>query len=164
MKDAPSRSGLLALEAARGYVGNVEEHPPGSNRGVPIDKWNRAAGVPVGSYWCMSFVYAMFKASGTRNIIRTASVGFFLSWAHDQGFVVKRPRKGDAVCFFFDRATPSWPSHVGIIERVLSLGPAFWLQTIEGNTSSGDIGSQDNGGGVYRRRRLVKRASFVRVP
>ena len=30
------------------------------------------------------------------------------------------------------------------------------MQSIEGNTSSGDSGSQDNGGGVYRRKRAQK--------
>jgi hypothetical protein len=40
--------------------------------------------------------------------------------------------------------------HVGFVERVRADGT---LVTIEGNTSSGTSGSQDNGGGVYRRTR-----------
>ena len=54
---------------------------------------------------------------------------------------------GDLVCFDWDG--DGLTDHVGIVEA----NYGSWLQTIEGNTSSGTAGSQSNGGGVWRRTR-----------
>lgn len=168
LPDAPSKTGLLALAQAEKFIG-VTESPPFSNRGEDIDRWNRNAGVPAGSYWCMSFLYSCLKVMGA-NVPKTASVGMFLNWARANGFVVRRPRKGDIVCFFFTNPTRSeWPDHVGIVRRVVGIrwrGKRFvgWVDTVEGNTSGDDRGSQSNGGGVFRRRRHIVHAEFVRVP
>ena len=54
---------------------------------------------------------------------------------------------GDLVCFDWDG--DGLADHVGIVEA----NYGGWLQTIEGNTSSGAAGSQGNGGGVWRRTR-----------
>jgi hypothetical protein len=155
---------LRALESARKYLG-VKENPKDSNRGVLIDRWNTEAGVPVGSSWCMSFVHAMYLACGVK-LGGWASVGFFETWAAANGDLVKRPFKGDIVCY--DWSGDNWPDHVGIVERVLALRWkdkvfAGWIQTVEGNTSSGKLGSQSDGDGVYRRRRWAHNCKFVRV-
>ena len=161
----PKSARLRALDYARQYVG-TKESPPGSNRGPLIDKWNRAAGVPKGSPWCMSFLRACFKLAGV-TLGGGASVGFFEEWAVQHGeLIVRRPFKGDVVCYRWD--SDDWPDHVAIVEKVLALrwrGKAFvgWIQTVEGNTSAGVRGSQANGGGVYRRRRWVSRCKFVRI-
>lgn len=54
---------------------------------------------------------------------------------------------GDMICFDWDG--DSLADHVGLVEA----NYGSWVQTIEGNTSSGAAGSQSNGGGVYRRSR-----------
>lgn len=54
---------------------------------------------------------------------------------------------GDVV--LFDWGGDGVPDHVGFVEQ----NCGTYLQTIEGNTSSGSGGSQGNGGGVYRRTR-----------
>lgn len=54
---------------------------------------------------------------------------------------------GDLVCFDWDG--DGLADHVGIVEA----NYGGWLQTIEGNTSSGAAGNQSNGGGVWRRTR-----------
>lgn len=54
---------------------------------------------------------------------------------------------GDLVCFDWDG--DGLADHVGIVEA----NYGGWVQTIEGNTSSGAAGSQSNGGGVWRRTR-----------
>ena len=54
---------------------------------------------------------------------------------------------GDIVLFDWDG--DGSPDHVGFVE----LNCGSYIQTIEGNTSSGSNGSQSNGGGVYRRTR-----------
>lgn len=58
---------------------------------------------------------------------------------------------GDVVYFDWQGGTSArGVDHVGIVEAVL---PDGRIQTIEGNTSATDRGSQSNGGGVYRRQR-----------
>lgn len=54
---------------------------------------------------------------------------------------------GDLICF--DWNGDGVADHVGLVEA----NYGSWVQTIEGNTSSGAAGSQSNGGGVYRRSR-----------
>lgn len=54
---------------------------------------------------------------------------------------------GDLVCFDWDG--DGLADHVGLVEA----NYGGWIQTIEGNTSSGAAGSQSNGGGVWRRTR-----------
>lgn len=54
---------------------------------------------------------------------------------------------GDLICFDWDG--DGLADHVGLVEA----NYGSWVQTIEGNTSSGAAGSQSNGGGVWRRTR-----------
>lgn len=43
----------------------------------------------------------------------------------------------------------------GHIGRIVAVGEAGWIVTIEFNTSSGTTGSQANGGGVFKRQRQI---------
>jgi hypothetical protein len=135
----------------------VSEQPPGSNRGVLIDKWNLEAEVPIGSEWCMSTVHAAYKSVGV-TLGGWASVGNFASWASQQGWTIGRPRRGDVGCL--DWNGDSWPDHAVIVERVLALrwrNGRFvgWIQYVAGN----------DGNQVRRRRIWVPATSrFARVP
>lgn len=66
------------------------------------------------------------------------------AWRDDSTLSNAQP--GDLVLFDFNGSDNA--KHVGFIEKVL---PGGLVQTIEGNTSSGTAGSQNDGGGVYRR-------------
>ncbi len=161
-----------ALRQAITFRGTTEQ-PPGSNRGPEIDKWNRDAGAPVGSYWCCSFQHGMFKLAEFQ-LPGGASVGALLAAATKNGWKVDRPLRGDLVCFEFGEGAYAYDDHIGIVERVLALrwnGNVFagWIRTIEGNTSAQAnlTDSQSNGGGVFRRTRWIRSpigARFVRVP
>ena len=61
---------------------------------------------------------------------------------------IEDAQRGDVVLFDWDR--DGLTDHVGIVEANLGDG---WLQTIEGNTSPSNAGSQSAGNGVYRRQR-----------
>ncbi|AYD89659.1 CHAP domain-containing protein [Actinomyces lilanjuaniae] len=63
---------------------------------------------------------------------------------------------GDMI--FFDWNADGVADHVGLIEKRIRGG----YQTIEGNTSKGSVGSQSNGGGVYRRARGSSVCAIVR--
>jgi hypothetical protein len=151
-----TKPGRCAAARALTFVG-VRESPPGSNRGKLIDRWNLAAGVPIGSAWCMSFAHAMFLACGVV-LGGWASVGNFETWARGHGYEIARPWRGSLLCIRWD--ADDWPDHVEIVTRVLGLrwrGGRFvgWVSTVGGNT----------GNAVSKRtRRVEARWRFVSIP
>jgi hypothetical protein len=166
MTRPPARRRLireLALRRALTQLGVVERGR--NNWGPEIARYLASTGISFPAAWCMALVHWCFKPWKTLG--GGASVGNFLGWARQAGIVVTRPLRGDLGCWELNG--DSWPDHVFFVERVLKLGPVWTLRTVEGNTSSGVAGSQDDGGGVYRRLRVVRNASvrgaiFVRVP
>jgi len=135
------------LNIACGQLG-VTESPAGSNR-TKYGKWMGLDGQP----WCMSFVQWCFHQAGTPLPHKTGSCSALLNWYQKNrpDCVVKDPQPGDIAIFTF--------GHTGIVERAL---PGS-VMCIEGNTSPGQSGSQDNGGGVYRRQRnLALVRAFIR--
>ena len=135
------------LNIAYGQLG-VTESPAGSNR-TKYGKWMGLDGQP----WCMSFVQWCFHQAGTPLPHKTGSCSALLNWYQKNRpeCVVKDPQPGDIAIFTF--------GHTGIVERAL---PGS-VMCIEGNTSPGQSGSQDNGGGVYRRQRnLALVRAFIR--
>lgn len=132
------------LGSANSYIGTVE-NPPNSNKNPFAAIVGHANGQP----WCATFCEAIAKIVGLTiptNSAYTPRVAddFKLArqWATDAG------KPGDFALFDFPDKERGI-QHIGIVESVL---PGFVI-TIEGNTSSGLAGSQDNGGGVYRRTR-----------
>lgn len=156
----------LALRVLISQIGVHEEG--GNNRGPVVDEYQRADTLPGEGYaWCMSLQQWCWKTATGGELLAdgTAGCATFYGWARRSGFLVARPLRGDHVLFDFDR-DGHYDDHVGMIERVLRLGPVLLLQTIEGNTSPDDGGSQADGGGVRRKRRVVRRrtVAFVRIP
>lgn len=125
------------VAVAAGEIGYTE-YPAGSNR-TRYGAWYGLDGEP----WCMMFVQWCFDRAGARLPYKTASCSALLNWyrARRPDRVFQDPRPGDIVIYRF--------GHTGIVERV----EAGTVTVIEGNTSPGEAGSQDNGGGVYRRTR-----------
>jgi hypothetical protein len=146
-----------ALAYARKHVG-VTEHPPASNRGHLVDKWNRAVGTPLGpaAYWCGAFMNACLVAAGflpqpwmkSCIAIEQHARGGVDGWSFHSS-----PKRGDLVLY----TEKGVAGHVGMVEHV----EGGTLVTIEGNTSrQGATSSQSNGGGVFRRRRNPRDPSF----
>ena len=125
------------LKIAAGELG-TKESPAGSNR-TKYGQWYGWNGVP----WCMIFVQWCFQQAGTPLPCRTASCSALLRWyqANQRERVVSQPRPGDIAIYRF--------GHTGIVEHAAGSSAT----AIEGNTSPGQSGSQDNGGGVFRRTR-----------
>lgn len=98
--------------------------------------------------WCMIFVWWCFRQAGAAELIKkTASCTACWNAMKSQAVSVSALRPGDIVFYDWDRSGDC--DHVGIVESVGSSR----ITTIEGNTSSGNSGSQSNGDGVYRRYR-----------
>ena len=140
--------GADVLAIAAGELGNTEL-PANSNR-TRYGKWYGLDGQP----WCMMFVQWCFAQAGEPLPCRTASCSQLLNWYRQ--FQPERvsstgPRRGDVVIYNF--------GHTGILER----DNGDTVTVIEGNTSPGDGGSPNNGGGVYRRtRKKTQVTAYIR--
>jgi hypothetical protein len=135
-----------AIHWAAARVGTTE-HPPGSNGGPLVSKWQAAFGfgrVP----WCGIFVGTALRHAGVKVDSRIAGVslieedakasrGPFTGWGTARSAV-----PGDAVVLF----------GYGVHVELVVANHGTFLETIGGNTSFGN-GSQSNGGCVARRTR-----------
>lgn len=135
---------LTIANAELGYT----ESPPNSNK-TKYGAWYGLDGEP----WCMMFVQWCFDQAGQALPYKTASCSRLETWYRENQpkSVYKSPAPGDIVIYSF--------GHTGIVESV----EGDSITAIEGNTSADYNGSQNNGGGVYRRTRKIKLATaFLR--
>lgn len=137
------------IEIARGELGQTE-NPPGSNRVKYWEDYNPAF---QGQPWCVCFLWWVFQQAGERKAFfgggNTASCGTLLRWYREQGLTVDVTdiRVGDIVILNFSGTKDT--QHCGLVVDV-----SYWsdghraIYTLEGNTTPGSEGSQDNGGSV----------------
>lgn len=144
------------LEIAKGEVGYVEKPTNLTKYG----QWYGLDGQP----WCAMFVsWVLYNKAGFDDPRIKGSNEFKHAYTPAGAAVfqgidgwVMKPRMGDLGFMDFPGDGINRISHIGIVERVMPNGDVI---CIEGNTSSGNVGSQRNGGGVYRRVR--PRSVFV---
>jgi hypothetical protein len=138
----------------------------GNNHGPWVKKFLSEVGLPEGYAWCDAFQsFEMRGAAGHQLPIESASVLQTYATGKKLGWAVTKPARGDLVCYDFD-GDGQFNDHIGLVVRVVSIGPMLTLETVEGNTSSGVAGSQGDGDGVFLRRRVVaaKSVGFIRIP
>lgn len=112
--------------------------------------WYGGNGVP----YCAMFVSWVFAQHGALNAIPGGAFAYCqtcINTGRAQGRAVSmaNAKPGDLIFFKWNGTGTGDADHVGIIEQVA----ANYFVTIEGNTSTGAAGSQDNGGVVARRTR-----------
>ena len=138
-------SEVLAIAAAEiGYT----ESPANSNK-TKFGEWYGLDGRP----WCMMFAQWCFDKAGEALPYKTASCSALERWYRNNRpqSVHNDAEPGDIAIYDF--------GHTGIVESVQE----DTITAIEGNTSPGTSGSQNNGGGVYRRKRSkVLVTAFIR--
>lgn len=149
-----------AVKIALGFVG-VTEHPPSSNRGPMVDKFEAEFHIQ-GQPWCGCFVGYVAREAGAHPTDRIVYTPYIYEDAcnHQNGldhvvwhdtFKSGPAHSGDLV--LYDFGGNAGIEHVGMLVKPWNgSGP---LQTVEGNTSFGGGGSQDNGGAVARRSRDI---------
>lgn len=145
--DLVARSALIDAAAE---IGGGKETPPGSNHTTYWAEVYPAANGPGMNWaWCAGFQSALYLRQGC-DLRKVVSNPFYCpsieGWARSRGFWTASPRPGDLV--LYGVAGQESP-HIGQFER----WSGGYVQAIEGNTSPGTAGSQDDGGGVYRRLR-----------
>ena len=137
------------INIAKKYVG-VCEDPPNSNKVVFNTKFYGREVSGANYPWCCAFIWCVFNEAGI-NIKRTASCMMLGDWFKQEGKYHKdNPQVGDIVFFKFSGSS-RWTNHVGLVIEV----NGNTLTTIEGNTSSDNKGSQNNGGMVAIRTRKI---------
>lgn len=147
----------------------ITESPPGSNRdnradGITAAQQRCAGGGTwlVGLAWCGVWCFNALHAAGVHGLgswmasvsqieqKARAKTGPFRGWYSAGAINWKNVLRGDLVVLFGEGV------HVATIRdaswRYRALG---YIVTDEGNTSSGDGGSQSNGGGSFRRKRRL---------
>lgn len=101
-------------------------------------------------YWCMIFVWWCFNQLDKSLFYdgkKCASCSQLMNWAKSKGqWVTKSYQPGDVLIYKWPKSKNA-ADHCGICTAA-NTSDVF---SIEGNTSSGTHGSQDNGDGVYRR-------------
>lgn len=155
---AAKRARMVKLAASQ--IGTTES-PDGSNR-VKYSVWYNMIGP-----WCAMFCTWLGVAVGLKAFKRGSRWAYCpyieddaKNARHNLRLVSRSGAKaGDLALFNFGSGEAK---HVGVVERVNLV--AGTVTCIEGNTASGDGGSQDNGGGVYRRTRPLSHVRcFVRA-
>lgn len=128
-----------------------DDPEPGSEAGrYCANKMNQPwlAGPSDQIYWCMCFVSMCFDMAGEIDAIGGFSFNTDVTKHRMNQVSIEDAQRGDVVLFDWD--SDGITDHVGIVEANLGDG---WLQTIEGNTSGSNAGSQSAGNGVWRRQR-----------
>lgn len=137
---------------ARSKIGTTE-HPPHSN----CQEFSQVLGRPCES-WCADFIVACLRHFGIKLPSESAYTptmfnGFIITGTAVYN-ITSGLQPGDVV--MYDFIPPFNTSGIQHTEFFLRYIDKFTIETIGGNTSSGNIGSQDNGGGVYLRQRPLK--------
>lgn len=140
------------------WLGQTENK--GENRSRLIDSMNRYVSNPLGAPYCAAAVCLALKLSG-KPIFKTGlaqnlrNKDTFSAW---DVFIGKRQvmkgdlliwQKGATVFGHAATASKNWNSISG--------------ETYEGNTSSGENGSQSNGDGFWRKFRQISPTSYFRI-
>ena len=134
------------IEFAKTFIG-IKEYPANSNR-TQFGEAYGFNGVP----WCCIFQWYLFNKKGMVVQFyggkKTASCTTLMNWAKSKyKFYTTGYQPGDLVFYNFDNKPDA--DHIGLITEVHN----GYIMAIEGNTSPGKRGSQDNGGMVCLKKR-----------
>lgn len=146
---------LAALAKAITQIGQ-QEHPKGSNWGVPVQDYLASVGIHFPASWCMAFVYWSFEGAtkdmAMQNpLVRTG--GVLAAWntaLHNR--IEKDPQSGDIFIMNFGHGL----GHTGFVESV----QGDFIHTVEGN--SNDTGSREGFEVVRKVRAKAKIVGYLR--
>ncbi len=116
----------------------------GANRGPAVDSIILGNGGTLGDLWCAHSIGFCCRVGAVKQPQGSGAVGNWKDWAEANGRLREDPQRG-YLCF----RKHVGASHIGIVKA----GGVHTVWSIEGNTSPGVEGSQENGEGMYRRQR-----------
>ncbi len=139
------------LYIQRSWVGQTEVG--GNNHGPLPEACLASVGLGAGAPWCAAAQYRACLLAGIdptklRARREAAAVYGWVEWARREQRLLTSPRRG--CLFFWLHSAGAWSmGHMGSVADVY---PGGALRTFEGNTSSGEHGSQRDGDGFWERR------------
>lgn len=145
------------LKIAAGEIGYYapDDPEPGSKYGRWMaellgEDW--LAGPSTDVWWCCIFV-SWVLAKANQSVPGFPSYNTDVAWskAKSRSVLKENCKPGDIVIFDWNMGTAA-TDHIGFVEKNFKNG---YIQTIEGNTSGTDWGSQYAGNGVHRRTRSL---------
>lgn len=146
----------------------VTEWPRGSNK-VKYNTAYYGKEVSGKNYpWCVTFPWWVFQEAGERMAFfgggKTARCTVLLEWYEKQGLTVpvSEVKRGDIALLNFNGKSTA--DHCGLVTGAGLKDGIFVVTTIEGNTSPGLEGSQDNGGSVAKKERNIRQIVAVCRP
>jgi hypothetical protein len=147
-------------EIALGFVGTKEE---GNNRGYWIERFQKITNSPRGAQWCASFVNFCLDSAGVKGLPNTRS-GLARHFATRNKTIKAKDvlqsnmeLPAGTIIVWRRGSTPF--GHAGIVEKWKGKSGT----TVEGNTSAGRSGSQNDGDGVWRRARSINPTNYFRI-
>jgi hypothetical protein len=159
-------SGSGAIDWGRDYVG-LTESPANSNKGPHITQWEVDSGYPwvanarEGVPWCQCFANAVAVHGGAPQLNTGYTPAVLRGIGDFRPISLDGASLGDFVFFKWPGVSSAPCDHVGLY---LSHNTGT-VTCLEGNTSSDNSGSQNNGGGIWiktRSRSLI--AGVINVP
>lgn len=149
-----------AVRWALSQVGTVEQ-PNGSNWGPKIADWIKACGYTGPVPWCACFATEAATHGGAARLRNGYCPAIAAGIGSYRRVPLAQARAGDFILFAFPGVGGAEPDHIG----VLVARDAATVTCVEGNTSPGTAGSQNNGQGVYQRTRPTSLVhSVIRPP
>lgn len=147
---------LLSRDSLLAQVGVKEK--TGRNDGRKVESYLRSVGLAKGNPYCAAGQYWCFYSSATDLGMPKKSIPIYRTGSTVTMFneAMKIGQKSNPYPIIDDLMFWRRPSQLrGHVERIIEVNKAGWVTTIGFNTSSGDKGSQDDGGGVYLRKRNI---------
>ena len=147
-------------QIAKGFVG-VKEN--GNNGGFWVEKFLASCKLKKGAQWCAAFVNFCLDSAGNRGLPFTGS-GLARHFAtrnktiKAKDVLAQNMELPPGTIIVWRRGTTPF-GHAGIVEQWKGKSGI----TIEGNTSSGDKGSQNDGDGVWLRKRTINLTHYFRI-
>lgn len=140
-------------QIAIAQVGVTEK--TGKNDGIEVEKYLKSVGLGKGLPYCKAGQYYCYAEANkilkvTNPIPRTGLANKIFDVAITKNNKTKYIANQDD---FIVWRTPK--KVTGHIERVIEVKKGGWVNTVAFNTSSGNIGNQRDGGGVYQRKRNI---------
>lgn len=159
IKAAPGAA--AAVRWALSLAGKVHEQPAYSNWGPRISDWIKATGYGGPEPWCQCFANAVAEHGGAPQLHTGYTPTVLAGIDGYRKVALHDAEQGDMIFFKFPGVSSASCDHVGILVHKT---PST-VECVEGNTSGGNVGSQNDGGGVYLRTRSVSLvAGAVRPP
>jgi CHAP domain len=139
---------LLAMSV---LANDIKVRENGANSGPWVEAILDCSGLGAGYPWCAAAINFACEIAGsdigpTQGV---AAVRIWHTWAKGANRIMKVPSRGYLALWLNDNGT----GHIGIVAGVT---PGR-VTSYEGNTSSGEAGSQRDGDGLYRRNRAAEK-------